>query len=326
MATGDQIKSLVRSYLTDDEERFLSVVMQIAAHEARKGHGKLATEIRALVDKARDASKRRPAAKPVPLVHPRGDLAELFAASYPDRHLSDMVLADQLRERLERILREQRARHKLSAHGLQPRRKILLIGPPGTGKSMTAGVLAGELKLPLFVIRMDSLITKFMGETAAKLRLVFEAMSATRGVYLFDEFDSIGVQRATPNELGEIRRVLNSFLQLIEHDQSDGLLLAATNHPQLLDAALFRRFDDVIEYSLPDEQLAIETFRTHLASFGKIDVDWGAVARLASGRSYAEIVRACQEAAKDVVLGDRQMITTDDVRRALQERGDIART
>jgi len=101
------------------------------------------------------------------------------------------------------------------AHGLSPRRKLLLVGPPGTGKTLSASVLASELGIPLFQVRLDGLITKFMGETAAKLRQIFDATSQTRGIYFFDEFDAIGSQRGLTNDVGEIRRVLNSFLQTI---------------------------------------------------------------------------------------------------------------
>jgi SpoVK/Ycf46/Vps4 family AAA+-type ATPase len=231
-----------------------------------------------------------------------------------------MVLDAPTQARLARIVREQRARHKLRGFGLEPRRKLLLIGPPGTGKTMTAGALAGELHLPLFVIRLDSLITKFMGETAAKLRLVFDAMESSRGVYLFDEFDSIGAQRALPNEVGEIRRVLNSFLQFIEHDTSDSLILAATNHPDVLDRALFRRFDDVIQYRLPDTQAVLQALQTKLAGFAKADIAWQTVATAATGHSYADITRACEDAAKEMVLNERSAITTDDLLLALSER------
>ena len=321
LATGEHIKSLVQSYVDGDEERFLTIVMQVAAYEARQGHGKLAQEIRALIDRAKSTAARQPPSKnPVPIVHPRGELAGLFAASYPKLRLSDMVLDAQVKARLARVLHEQRARDKIRSFGLEPRRKLLLIGPPGSGKTMTAQVLAGELHLPLFVIRLDALITKFMGETAAKLRLVFDAMAASRGVYLFDEFDSIGAQRALPNEVGEIRRVLNSFLQFIEHEDSDSLILAATNHPEVLDAALFRRFDDVIRYSLPDKPLVLRTLEAKLASFKKGEVEWGTVAEAAAGRNYAEITRACEEAAKAMVLHDRHEISTQDLLAALLER------
>lgn len=119
---------------------------------------------------------------------------------------------------------------------------------------MTAAVLAGELGLPLFEVRLDGLITKFMGETAAKLRQVFDSTQQTRGVYFFDEFDAIGSQRGLSNDVGEVRRILNSFLQMIEQDDSHSLIIGATNHPEILDNALFRRFDDLLHYELPDEE------------------------------------------------------------------------
>ena len=166
-----------------------------------------------------------------------------------------MVLDDELASQLERIIREQRRATLLLSNGLQPRRKLLLTGPPGAGKTMTASVLASELGLPLFQVRLDGLITKYMGETAAKLRQVFEATDRTRGIYFFDELDAIGSQRGLANDVGEIRRILNSFLQMIEQDASHSLILAATNHPEILVHALFRRFDDMLHYQLPDEAL-----------------------------------------------------------------------
>ena len=325
VATGEQLKALVKSYIDGDKERFFALALQVAAHEARRGHGKLAQEIRDLIDRARAVATHPERSKtPVPIVHPRGELADLFSASYPKLRVSDMVLDELTTARLTRIVREQHARHKLQEFGLEPRRKLLLIGPPGTGKTMTAGVLAGELHLPLFVIRLDSLITKFMGETAAKLRLVFDAMSSSRGVYLFDEFDSIGAQRALPNEVGEIRRVLNSFLQFIEHDASDSLILAATNHPDMLDRALFRRFDDVIQYHLPDTPAVMQALQAKLAGFAKAEIAWQHVAEKATGRSYADITRACEDAAKAMVLNDRRAITAEDLLLAFSEQSPMA--
>jgi SpoVK/Ycf46/Vps4 family AAA+-type ATPase len=143
----------------------------------------------------------------------------------------------------------------------------LLVGPPGTGKTFTASVLAGELDFPLFQVRLDAMITKFMGETSAKLRVVFDALADVRGVYCFDEFDALGSQRATPNDVGEARRILNSFLQLIEQDQSNSLIVCATNHEAVLDHALFRRFDDVVRYRLPGRDEVLKLFRDRLAGY-----------------------------------------------------------
>jgi SpoVK/Ycf46/Vps4 family AAA+-type ATPase len=188
---------------------------------------------------------------------------------------------------------------------------------------MSAAVLSGELGLPLFVVRLDSLITKFMGETAAKLRLIFDAIRQSRGVYLFDEFDSIGSQRGLSNDVGEIRRVLNSFLQLIEQDDSDSLLLAATNHPEILDYALFRRFDDVVEYGLPNQEQLVKALQAKLAVFQKSKIDWNKLAGSSAGLSYADITRACEDSIKEAIIHDRQNVVTDDILKNLSERKAI---
>jgi SpoVK/Ycf46/Vps4 family AAA+-type ATPase len=321
MATAEQLKALLKSYSEGDEERFFATAMQVAAHAARQGHGKLAQELRELIDAAKaKGPSRRGERAPVPVVQPRGELAGLLSVSYPKTRLSDMVLDEKLQARLERILLEQRQREKLLSHGLSPRRKLLLVGPPGTGKTLTARALAGELSQPLFAILLDGIITKFMGETAAKLRLIFDAIQRTRGVYLFDEFDALGSHRTSPNDVGEIRRVLNSFLQFLEQDESESLIIAATNHPELLDHALFRRFDDVLEYNLPDDNLAEKMLRSRLALLDTERVDWARVVNAARGASYAEIVRVCEDAAKDAVLNDRTEVMTNNILDALAAR------
>jgi SpoVK/Ycf46/Vps4 family AAA+-type ATPase len=247
-------------------------------------------------------------------------LAGLLSVTYPDARLEDMILPDEVQRRLRRVLREQRQQARLRTHGLSARSKLLLIGPPGSGKTMSTRAMAGELKLPLFTILLDGLITKFMGETAAKLRLVFDAIRQTRGVYLFDEFDAIGGQRSLMNDVGEIRRVLNSFLHFVEQSETDSLIIAATNHPDLLDSALFRRFDDVIEYSLPTEELARRTFDARLQCLGTKGVAWPAVIEAAKGLSYAEIVKACEDAAKEVILFDTKELSTEVLLKAVQDR------
>jgi len=198
MTTARHIVALLRSHIDGDEERFLSVATQLAAHEARQGHGKLAQELRELIDaaKGKGATVARRGAGPVPLARPKGELSSLLAARYSDIRLSSMVLGSGLQERLARVVKEQRQQQRLRARGLAPRRKLLLVGPPGCGKTMTAAAFAGELKLPLFTVLYDGLIGKLMGETATRLRLVFDAIAVQRGVYFFDEFDAIGSQRS----------------------------------------------------------------------------------------------------------------------------------
>ncbi|MPT11986.1 AAA family ATPase [Comamonas sp.] len=320
MARAEQIKALFRAYAGNEDAQFISVALQVAADEARRGHDKLAAELRELIDKARAPAAPRARARTLPLVQPRGELAELLIAQYPQHPLKHMVLSKEVEQKLQRVLLEQRQHERLSGHGLSARRKLLLVGPPGTGKTMTAAVLATELKLPLFTARFDSLITKFMGESASKLRLVFDALKTTRGVYFFDEFDSLGMQRGAQHDVAEMRRTLNMFLQLIEQDTSDSIIVAATNHGASLDFALFRRFDDVIRYTAPDEVQIDALLRNRLALMAPNDLNWSKLIPYATGLSHSEITRACEDAIKDAILGDQENITEKSVRIHLQER------
>lgn len=325
MATAEQLKALLRSYVEGDGDQFLTVSMQVAADAARRGKAKLAGELRELIDEAKRRAAQPVRRPSVPIARPAGELAELVSAAYPKTRLADMVLSEPTRRALERVVEEYHQQDKLRAHGLSARRKLLLVGPPGSGKTMTASAIAGQLSLPLLAVRFDGLITKYMGETAAKLRQVFDAMVTTRGVYLFDEFDAIGGDRSRRNDVGEIRRVLNSFLQFLEADDSDSLILASTNHHEILDPALFRRFDDVVRYGFPAPEHVEELIRNRLNTFGLERVSWEAVRRAAAGLSFAEVARASTEAAKDAVLQDRNKIITDNLVNALNERRAIIR-
>jgi SpoVK/Ycf46/Vps4 family AAA+-type ATPase len=323
MATADHVKALIRSHAEGDDERFFAIAMQVAAQAARQGHTKFAQELRDLVDQAKARVKTASVGqrtRPVPIVQPRGELAGLLTAAFPKTRLSDMALDDAIRSRIDRVLLEQRQRDKILAHGLGPLRKLLLVGPPGTGKTMTAAALAGELSVPLFTIQLDGLITKYLGETAAKLRLIFDAIRQTRAVYLFDEFDALGGERAAKNEVGEIRRVLNSFLQFLEQDESDSVIVAATNHPQILDKALFRRFDSVIEYRLPSQGTIEEVMRARLALLDTSYVEWSNVIEAAKGLSHSDLTRACENAAKNAILQRHTRIDTSELIEALSER------
>lgn len=318
MATAQQIKSLLESYSDADGEMFVSVALQIAAHEARSGKGKLASDIKRLVDDIKTKQKQAKVGGSVPISRPVGELAALLSATYPRTKLSEMVLAPEQRDSLNLVLHEYRQQAKLREHGLSARRKLLLVGPPGVGKTMTSWALAGELKLPHFTVQLHSLITKFMGETAAKLFAIFESMRHTRGVYLFDEFDAIGSMREGSNDVGEIRRVLNSFLQFLEQDESDSLIIAATNLEAILDDALFRRFDDFIRYQLPGEDERRTLIKNRLSSFKLTKRDVEQTALAADGLSHAELCRACDQAAKLAVLSDRRDIKTSELERAIQ--------
>ena len=325
MANANQLKALLRAYGAGDQVQFLSIAEQLTAHESRLGHKQLAQELSRLIGEVKARSQSIGEPRPIiPIAQPKGELSGLLSVTYPKQRLVDLILPGSLHHRLERIIKEQRQASRIRSHGLHPRRKILFVGPPGTGKTLSAAVLAGELSLPLFEVRLERLITKFMGETAAKLRLIFDGIAQSRGVYLFDEFDSIGSQRGLANDVGEIRRVLNSFLQFIDGDASQSLILAATNHPEILDYALFRRFDDVIKYELPSGEQITETLQTKLASVRKGWKTWRRLTDEAKGMSYAEIVRACEDAIKNMVISNQDLLSEEYVAQALKERKAIA--
>lgn len=313
MATAEQIKSLIRTHFSDDPERFYTIVLQVAAHEAEQGHGALAHEIRSIVDKTR----REKGA--VVLKFPQ-DMRGLVLSEKPEISKASLVMPSSFIDRIERIIHEYRQQQKLKAHGLEHRRKIMLVGPPGTGKTMTAHVLAHELRLFLYTIQVDRLVTKFMGETSAKLRQIFDMIQQKAGVYLFDEFDAIGGERSMDNDVGEMRRVLNAFLQFIEQDTSDSLIVAASNSPKILDRALFRRFDDVLYYTQPKPEERKRLMQNVLGAFLAPKFAWKAVIEGSEGLSHAEIDQACRDAIKKAILSEQPKVKAALVRQMIKER------
>jgi SpoVK/Ycf46/Vps4 family AAA+-type ATPase len=300
MATAEQIKSLLQSHYKNDNERFTSIALQVAAHEARQGHMSIAKEIKDLVDRSKTDGFK--------VIRINPDLTDLVLVYYPENRLNELILSDDVEIKLNRIIREHRERDKILKHGLQNRRKVLLSGLPGTGKTVTASAIAGELKLPLYVVMMDKLMTKYMGETASKLRQIFDMMISNRGVYLFDEFDALGAERGRDNEVGEMRRVLNSFLQFIEQDSSESIIFGATNNIKILDSALFRRFDDIITYSLPNKEEIEELIKLKLHKYLG-DFSLKTTVDAAIKLSHAEITNACNDALKEIILSDKNTVT-----------------
>ena len=321
MATASQIKSLLRSHTSGDNERFYSVALQVAAAEARRGHQALADELRKLVNEARHRADSDSASQKVHnLSTPQGEAGDLLELVETHIKVSDLVMEDSLRDRIQRILNEQKNLSRLKENNLRPRQRLLFTGPPGCGKTITAAALATELRLPLFVVRLDSLISRYLGESLSKMRLIFEAAERHRAVYLFDEFDSIGFTRDAPSEVGEMRRVLNSFLVFIERLQSNSIIIAATNYGQRLDNALFRRFDDLVEFGLPEPPQIQQTIKRLLHNVDKERLTWKRINAAAKDLSYAEITRASEEAIKEMLIHDLPKVTNNALVTALTER------
>ena len=237
-------------------------------------------------------------------------LADLLATEHSDVRLTDMTLAPATRAQLERVLHEQRQRDLLASHGFAPLHRLLLTGPPGTGKSTTASALATELSLPLVTIHLDALTSKYAGEVAVKLRVIYAAMAHPRTVYLFDGLDAIVARPEAWHDVGEARRILSMFLSFLDETQPQSLIVAVAGHPSLLDDALLDRFDAVIAFSLPDPAQALALLCQRLAVVNTSEVSWDEVRHHVKGFSQARLVRAAESAAKRAILSQGDSVST----------------
>lgn len=310
MATAEHIRNLIKAHLDHDNERFKTVVLQIAAYEAKHGHDSFARELKQSAEKV--GSNKNSVLR-------LNNQNDMLVMTIPSDRLSDLIVSKGTYERINRILTEYRNRNKLLKYGFSNRRKVLIEGQPGTGKTFTASVIASELDLPLYTVQMDKVVTKFMGETSTKLRQIFDAVATNTGVYFFDEFDAIGADRSLDNEVGEARRILNSFLQFIEQDSSESIIIAATNNQKLLDQALFRRFDDVLHYSMPTLEEIQQLFELKLSVYDNHFSAPPSLIQKASGLSHAEIIRVCDDAIKNSILTNSS-ISDNQIAKLLDER------
>jgi len=315
MASSEQVKALIKSHYEADSNRFNTIALQLAASEAKKGHNIVAREIKQIVDKGKGVTLR--------VLSNKRDLGDLMQVGRSDSRIKELIVSEKIKDKLIRILSEYKQRSKLSKYGLSNRRKILITGPPGTGKTLTASVLANETSIPLYLVYTDKIIAKYMGETATKLRQIFDFISQNKGVYFFDEFDAIGAERNRENDVGEIRRVLNSFLQFLELDESDSFIVAATNNIEILDQALFRRFDDLLFYEIPSRGQSISLIKNRLANFTyRFDIENLSDKHLL-GLSHAEITLACDDAIKESILNNETSIKKATFIKMLENRKEV---
>jgi SpoVK/Ycf46/Vps4 family AAA+-type ATPase len=312
------LRLLLRSHADGDEASFRKAALQLAAAESSAGHVRMADEIRAIIAKLPATNSRR-VGPIVDIASPRGELADILEGGHRDERLRDIVLSPDVRDLLLRVISENRSSGRLERFGVSPRRRLLFHGPPGCGKTLGAAVLAGEMGLPLMTIRFDALFSRFLGATAIQLRAIFAEMPRRPGVYLFDEFDSVAKARGDFQDVGEMNRVVTAFLQLVDADVSGSLLVAATNHVELLDRAVFRRFDVIVPFEKPTREQLVELLRLRLGTVGLSDEQAQRLAEQAEGWSFADVVRACDDAVRTMALADREQLIEHDLTIALRE-------
>lgn len=310
MATLDQVSGLIRNHYLGESDKFRTVSLQIASHEANLGRHSFAEGVRKLINNTTKA----------PNVIPfKENIAALFISPNKEVGLEKLVQSKEVLAKINRVIDERTHKQKLSRYNLTPITKLLLTGPSGTGKTMTAAALANALKLPLYIVRWDMVISSYLGGTSSKLRLVFDAIQEHEGVYFFDEFDAIGGKRNLGTDVGEMRRITNTLLQFIEGITSSNYIIAATNNKQILDDALFRRFDDVISYSLPDRSLALCLIQKTLGVF--LDQTPSNLERISidASLSYADIEKSCFDSMKDAILADQTIVLVEDLNKKIEK-------
>lgn len=315
---GKHIKELIAAYHDRDDLAFRRAANAIIDEEESKRHTALARDLRKLLANARQSV-------PVTLdllpdaPRDRDSGQELADVSAPRlAGFDDLVFDVQLRARLTALVEEVRAWPALDAAGVPRRNRVLLYGPPGNGKSSIAEAMAAELGWPLVRARIDSLVSSYLGETAGNLRSLFEFARATPSVVLLDEFDSLGKLRDDPTDHGELRRVVNTVLQLVDRYQGKGFIVAATNTPEVLDSALWRRFDEVVEVPLPDTELVIELL-TRLLPRRDTATSMAAAARRLNGLPYAAVEHAAHGARRRALMHGRAFVSSDDLGRSVEE-------
>jgi SpoVK/Ycf46/Vps4 family AAA+-type ATPase len=312
------LKLLLQSHAEGDESSFRKAALQLAAAESSAGHVRIAEEIRSIIAKM-PATSNRQQTPVVDIAAPRGDLADILEGGHREERFRDIVLRSEAEETLKRVLSENRSRARLERFGVSPRRRLLFHGAPGCGKTLAAAVLAGEMGLPLMTVRFDALFSRFLGATAVQLRAIFAEMPRRPGVYLFDEFDSVAKARGDSQDVGEMNRVVTAFLQLVDADMSGSILVAATNHVELLDRAVFRRFDVIVPFDKPTREQIVELMKLRLSTVGLTEEAATRLAAHAEGWSFADVARACDDAVRTMALDDREEVSERDVVHTLEE-------
>lgn len=317
---ADILKRLVRAIAEGSQDDLNSLAKKVIEAERQSGHSKLAGELDKILDRARTraATAGAPDLRELPSSRRH---RELLVSLHPRETLEHcMVLPADVEERFARVEREYAARERLSAYGLRPRKRVLLHGPPGCGKSLGAKRLAWNTALPLMKVRFDALLSSYFGESAANLRVVFEAAKERPCVLLLDECDFIARSRAGSKDIGEASRVVNALLQFLDEYDAPGILVATTNVEESLDEAIFRRFDDVFLIPLPGEAEIERLLKLTLSAIKVCGrVEWKTVVTALMGFSAAYVVKAAQDAAKAAVLVGRKTVEQPDLLKAVGE-------
>ncbi len=320
MARADLLKHLFESYQKADDANFRTIAGEIIDDERKKHHIVLANELQRIMNNGvRSFEKFQPTKSqfdPIPTDNDRR--TPLISIRTPDRYLDDLILNESIQALVKRLMWEFRSWEILEANGLSPVRRVLFCGPSGCGKSATAEAIAAEIGLPLLYVRFDSVVSSLLGETAANLRKVFDYAERGQWVLFFDEFDAIGRSRDDVTEHGEIKRVVNSFLQLLDNSRSRSLVIAATNFEQVLDPAIWRRFDEIVRFERPDAKALEALIKKRLVPLQTQKKQLDDLVATLDGTTFADAERVCLDIRKSSALNGSKSVRDEDILEALE--------
>jgi SpoVK/Ycf46/Vps4 family AAA+-type ATPase len=322
---AELIENLIRAHCSGDEDAFNKAVISLADDEEKKGNSRLSNQIRLaysgsqtstlISNNDRSMHRKGTAASTAAMSSPRDkdSMLELYEIVHSDISLDNVVLPATQKQLIQQILVENRKNEQLLKRKLPPANRLLLCGPPGCGKTMTAYAIAHELCLPMAYVRLDGLISSYLGQTSVNLRKVFDSVRNQRLVLFLDEFDAIAKKRDDENEMGELKRVVTALLQNFDNMPPNVFLIAATNHQHLLDPAIWRRFNYTITLGLPDEQQRTELIKRWLSDY-KVEhkADIKKFVRITEGRNTSQLKELIMAAAKRQITEDKE-ITGDDL-------------
>ncbi len=313
MARGELMKKLLASF--GHEEEFRAVAEQIIGEEERKKNRVLANTLRKTLENIGKTSPPKSLARVLPFPD---EADEFIQRVEPHRSAQDILMSAENTRIFTGLLREYRRSEQIKMHGLTVRSKLLFCGPPGCGKTLCAEVFANELGLPLFVVKLDRLMSSYLGETASNIRKIFEFARRQPCVLFLDEFDAIARARDDSGEHSELRRVVNNLLLFIDQIQPSGFLLAATNLDQSLDSAVWRRFDEIVWFDAPDERM---TCKYLVKAFKNISVEFQPekLVQKVTGYSYSELDKICKQAVKLSILRNAKTVSLRDFNSAVND-------
>lgn len=323
MARADLLKKLFSNFKIGDKDAFIKVAHEIIEDERKKNHGILAEELRMIINNGTNFTPKGFSSLKPTNGTTREKEVPLFEIVYPDKTLSDVVITNENKLKIEQFIREFSNWDVLMCNGVYPTRRVLFYGPPGCGKTLTAGAIAAEIGLPLLYVRFDAVVSSYLGETAGNIRKVFDFVNGDSYVMLFDEFDAIARSRNDQHEHGEIKRVVNTFLQQIDNFKGRSLIIAATNFEQSLDYAIWRRFDSTLRFDMPDNKERFLLFNLKLKQFKGSDKIISEFSADIENFSHADIERAALTVIKQCILDGRRMYTKKDVEQAIMQQKEL---